>query len=248
MQTMNFAQRSVGEVVAEDYRRAAVFKRFGIDFCCGGGRSVAAACEKKGVAYEELERALVAAEPSRSGTGHPDPRGWDLDFLADYIVNVHHGYVRENLPVLLQFSGKVARVHGSARPELVEIARLVEELAAELEAHMAKEEHVLFPHIRTMVAARKGAAPVEQPAFGTVQNPIRAMEHEHDRAGELMRRLRELSGDFTPPADACNTYRATFAKLEEFEEDLHRHVHLENNLLFPRAASLEQELAETQTS
>lgn len=247
-QHQDFRHRPVGEVVAEDYRLAAVFKRFGIDFCCGGGRTVQAACDKKGVTYEELEQALLFAKPPRDGAHLPDPRGWDLGFLADFIVNVHHRYVRESLPVLLQFATKVARVHGDDQPELVEIAILVEELAEELEGHLAKEERVLFPFIKELVAAQDRSVPPEPAPFGTVRVPIRAMEHEHDHAGTLMRRIRELSNDFTPPEGACATYRGLFAKLEEFEEDLHRHVHLENNVLFPRASALETTLPGQQLS
>jgi regulator of cell morphogenesis and NO signaling len=236
----NFRERPVGEVVAEDYRRAGVFKRFGIDFCCGGGRTVQEACERKGVEYEELAQALLASTASRSGSAQPDPRGWKLDFLADYIVNVHHGYVRETLPVLLQFSQKVARVHGERRPELVAIARLVEEIAGELEQHMRKEEEILFPYIRALVAAGSAGGSVVLPGEDAADGAMRLMEEEHDHAGELMRQIRELSGDFVPPEGACNTYRASYVKLEEFEEDLHRHVHLENNLLFPGTEKLER--------
>jgi regulator of cell morphogenesis and NO signaling len=235
-----FAHRTVADVVADDYRRGAVFKKFGIDFCCGGGKTVEAACAAGGVSYTQLGQALLAADQPRGTSLPSDPRGWDLGFLADYIVNVHHTYVRENLPILLQFTGKVARVHGGHRPELVEIARLVEELAGEMDQHMMKEEKVLFPHVRKLAEARRDGAPTERPVFGTVKNPIRAMEHEHDRAGDLMRRIRVLTDDFVPPMDACNTYRASFAKLEEFEEDLHRHVHLENNILFPATVKLEE--------
>lgn len=239
----NIAQRTVGDIVADDYRLGAVFKRFGIDFCCGGGRTVQAACDKQGVAYDELEQALLAAQQSRTN-GAPDVRAWEPGFLADYIVNVHHNYVRESLPVLIQFAQKVARVHGGNRPELVEIAKLVTEIAAELDEHTQKEEDILFPYIKELSSAQQNEAPAGQPAFGTVQNPIRVMEHEHDHAGALMRRIRTLSDDFTPPAEACNTYRALFAKLEEFEEDLHRHVHLENNILFPAALTLEQAVSQ----
>lgn len=239
----HFASRTVGDVVAEDFRRGAVFKRFGIDFCCGGGKTVQAACEAKGVSYEALEAALLAPSPAEQAAGQVDPRAWDLAFLADYIVNVHHQYVRETLPVLRAFTSKVARVHGNGNPELVEIARLFDELAAEMEQHLLKEERVLFPYVKELAAARRGEAVDLRPPFGSVRNPIRAMEHEHDHAGALMAQIRTLSSDYTPPEYACNTYRAAFAKLEEFEEDLHRHVHLENNILFPRAEVLEEELA-----
>lgn len=233
-----YKERTVGDVVKEDYSSAVVFKRFGIDFCCGGGRSIETACAKAGVEYEELERALRAAAGSRNG--EPDPTGWELDFLSDYIVNQHHSYVRENLPVLEQFTAKLARVHGERHPELKDIAALVTALSAEMEQHMFKEERILFPYIAVLVKAKKEGGNPGHPPFGTVRNPIRAMEHEHDHAGALMKQIRELSGDYVPPEDACTTYRVAYAKLEEFEQDLHRHVHLENNILFPGATEIEE--------
>lgn len=232
MNATPLAQRTVGDLVAEDYRRAAVLKRFGIDFCCGGGKTLGAACQKKGVELGELERALAAAD----GRGHaPQARvtTWEPGFLADYVVNEHHAYVRESLPVLRAFTQKVARVHGAARPELVEIAGLVEEVALDLEAHLASEEEVVFPRIKALAAGDPNGS------GRTLRELIDEMEGEHDRAGELMREIRRLSSGYVPPEGACNTYRAAFAKLEEFEDDLHRHVHLENNVLFPKALALE---------
>jgi regulator of cell morphogenesis and NO signaling len=236
---MDVAQRTIGELVAEDYRRAGVFKRYGIDFCCGGGRTVEAACTKRGIALDEMAAALREAEtvPSTEGL-RPDT--WELDFLADYIVNVHHRYVRERLPMLLEFTRKVARVHGDAQPETVRIAGLVEAVADEMAAHMAKEEQVLFPYIKALAAERRAGLRPGAPFFGTVRNPIRMMALEHEQAGGHLAEIRQLSDDFTPPEHACNTYRVAYAQLREFEEDLHRHVHLENNILFPRAISLEE--------
>lgn len=239
---MDFAQRTIGDLVAEDYRRATLFKQYGIDFCCGGGRTLEAACEKNGLAVEDMERALENIK-GRNGAESARATAWSADFLADYIVNEHHTYVRENIPIIQEFSAKVARVHGAANPEVVEIAGLFQELAVEMYQHMMKEERVLFPHAKLLVAAEKDGRTAAPPPFGTVRNPIRMMEHEHDRAGGIMREIRRLSSDFTPPEHACNTYRVLYAKLEEFEEDLHRHVHLENNILFPRVVELEESLA-----
>jgi len=225
--TEQWDERTVGEVVAEDYRRAAVFQRYGIDFCCGGGRTVRAACERAGAEYEALARALsAAAERDAAPEGSSDPRSWELGALADHIVREHHGYVREVLPVLRQFTAKVARVHGARHHELNEIRMLVDELALEMERHMEEEETILFPRIATLTS------PANSEDLPGVIVPL---EDDHDRAGAAMARIRELSGGFRPPVDACTTYRATYAKLEEFEADLHRHVHLENNVLFPRA-------------
>lgn len=226
------ARQSVGDLVAEDYRRAAVLKRFDIDFCCGGARLLADVCQERGLDVAEVARALEEADGRGAG---PSARvtSWAPGFLADYIVHEHHAYVRESLPVLRAFTQKVARVHGARRPELPEIARLVEEVAREMEEHMAEEEALVFPRIKALAAGE--AAEAEPPLRALIDE----MEGEHDRAGELMRQIRRLSDGFRPPPDACNTYRAAFAKLEEFEDDLHRHVHLENNVLFPKALEIE---------
>ncbi len=235
--TTPFADRTVGDVVAEDYRRGAIFKRFGIDFCCGGGIKVSTACERRGIPVEELERELLDAASRPSRTAEPNPRDWELDFLADYIVNVHHRYVRENLPVLEAFASKVAKVHGPARPELARLALIVDALSTHLVRHMEDEETLIFPLVRALVRARRGdyeALDEGRIACGSIAE----MEDDHERAGALMREARELTGGFSPPEGACNTWRALYAKLEEFEDDLHRHVHLENNLLFTGATRL----------
>lgn len=223
-----FLHRTVGEVVAEDYARGAIFKRHGIDFCCGGGITVADACRRRGVEAEALERELRA--PVREAGTWADPGAWDLDLLVDHIEKLHHRYVRRTLPVLRQFTTKLARVHGEAHPSLVEVRERVEELASELQSHMADEEERVFPRL---VALQAGP-----PADAGLDDAVQALEDDHARAGAAMARLRELTEGFTAPAGACATWRAAFALLEEFEADLHRHVHLENNVLFPRAAAL----------
>lgn len=226
MIALPIAERRVGELVAEDFRRAGVFSRYGIDFCCGGGISLTEACRRLGLDPQEVARELTAAERSSTQPTAHRFNTWSPAFLADYIVNEHHTFVRENLPVLLAFTQKVARVHGADRPALVVVAGLVEELAREMEAHMASEEEVVFPRIKS-----GEGEPLE--------SLIEQMEDEHDHAGEIMRQIRQVTDDYALPEGACNTYRASFAKLEEFEADLHIHVHLENNVLFPRAVELE---------
>ncbi len=239
---MSFEDKTVGEIVAEDYRWAEVFKKHGIDFCCGGKKPLQSVCEEKQIDLQQLIESYSALP--RNGNSHSSHNymAWEADFLADYIVNVHHKFVWENLPLLHEFTTKVARVHGAAHPELLEIAQRFEEVAQEMTLHMRKEELILFPYIKRLVAAKKKGQPLEEPPFGSVENPIRMMEAEHDRAGEIMKQIHQLSNEFTPPEDACNTYRVTFHKLREFEEDLHQHVHLENNILFPKSVELEQEL------
>ena len=228
----NLASRLVGDLVAEDYRRAAALKRFGIDFCCGGAVPLADACRQQGVALDDVVEALAASDAHGVAT-LPRVTAWSPAFLVDYVVNEHHTYVRESVPVLRAFTQKVARVHGSERPELVEIANLFGCVADELTTHMASEEEIVFPRIKAQADGRAGDGPA-------LRDLIREMEAEHDEAGALMAEIRRLSDDYTPPDGACNTYRAAFAKLEEFEDDLHRHVHLENHVLFPKALALNE--------
>lgn len=225
---MDYLDRPVGELVAEDYARAAVFTELGIDFCCGGGRSAARACTSAGVDPERLVAALASVDARRAERRPPDPREWPLDRLVAHIEGEHHTYVRRTLPVLDAWTSKVARVHGARRPELVEVRHLFEDLSREMTRHLDDEEQVLFPRVAAIGTPDHGNGAVPD----TV---VEALEDDHERAGAVMGRIRELTNGFTPPTDACATYRATFALLKEFEEDLHRHVHLENNVLFPRA-------------
>lgn len=229
---------TVGEMVAHHYRTAEVFKRHGIDFCCGGKKTLGKACSDKNIGWEtlatELDQVLQSPEmPSQNADA------WEPDFLAEFIVQTHHRYLRENLPLLREFTAKIAAVHGERHPELKIVEKQVELLSNDLLEHMLKEENILFPYIKTLCAAQRGQQQSPAMPFGSVQNPIRMMEHEHDYAGSLLENLRDLTGDFTPPDDACTTYRVAFAKLKELDDDLRWHVHLENNVLFPKAILLE---------
>ncbi|PRY01226.1 regulator of cell morphogenesis and NO signaling [Pontibacter ummariensis] len=230
---------TVGELVAKDFRKAQVFKKYGIDFCCGGKRSLAQVCEQKGIDKAALEQELNALPDTKAGN-ETDYASWEPSFLADYIVNVHHKYVRESIPALYEFTSKIARVHGKRHPELLEIAKHFVNVANELEAHMPKEERVLFPYIKQLDEAKKKGEKVSPPPFGSIQNPINMMEMEHEAAGSELEAIKELTSNYTIPADACATYTVAFKKLQEFEEDLHRHIHLENNILFPKALDLEK--------
>lgn len=226
--------KKVGSLVAEDYKYADIFKRHGIDFCCGGGISVEEACKKRGVNCDELVNDLLSVNSkSQNISGAKD---WPLDKLIDHIINTHHTYIKENIPLLLEYSNKVAKVHGDHHPETIKINRQLYVLVDELLPHLTKEETVLFPYLIKLV--EKKAQP--NPSFGTVQNPIRIMMEEHDAAGDIMRSISELSSEYTPPASACATYKVLYQKLLEFENDLHQHIHLENNILFPRALAVEQ--------
>ncbi len=233
------AEKQIGEFVAEDFRTAAVFTKYKIDFCCNGNRTVEEACNKKGIDSNRLIDELNAVLNTATNQTI-DYKSWPLDLLAEYIEKKHHRYVEEKIPVLRQFLDKLCRVHGDRHPELFKINDLFTASAGELAAHMKKEELILFPFIKKMVKAKIENGAIQSPSFGTVENPIAMMMHEHDTEGERFREIAELTDDYNPPADACNTYRVTFAMLDEFEKDLHLHIHLENNILFPGALKLEQ--------
>ncbi|MCL2309266.1 MAG: iron-sulfur cluster repair di-iron protein [Proteobacteria bacterium] len=239
--TSSSTEPTIGELVAHDYRKAEVFKAFGLDFCCGGKQSVRRACEKNQVDYEALQAELARVDMSPAGRVERFDR-WPLAALADYVENSHHAYLYETLPIIEEFATKVARVHGENHPENIEILSVFRALKDELLAHLPKEEHILFPYMRRLGHAQVEGEIIAPPPFGTVANPIRMMEHEHDDAGELLRTLRRLSNNYTPPADACNTYKVLYAKLAELEDDVHRHIHIENNILFPESIAIEQAL------
>lgn len=232
---------TIGSFVANDYRTASVFQKYGIDFCCKGGRTIDEVCESKKLQPETLLKELddVLTSPNNESI---DFRTWPLDLLADYIEKKHHRYVQESIPALKQFLDKLCRVHGGRHPELFEINEEFSASASELTMHMNKEEMILFPHIRKMVEHKNGKGKAQAPAFGTVKNPIQMMMHEHDTEGERFRKIAELSSNYQAPEDGCTTYRVAFAMLQEFESDLHLHIHLENNILFPKAIDLEQSI------
>lgn len=236
---MDVRKDQIGSMVAADYRTAAVFKKYGIDFCCKGGRTIQEACENTGLETEKIYDDLEGLP--KTDSGDIDFTSWPLDLLADYVEKTHHRYVREKSPILQEFLTKLCKVHGANHPELFEIKELFDESVQDLGDHMAKEDTILFPFIRIMMEAKTSNQPFEQPDFGTVENPINMMMHEHTAEGERFEKISALSNGYTPPADGCNTYRVAFQMLEEFENDLHRHIHLENNILFPKSVKMEKE-------
>ena len=229
---------TVAEVVTNNIKTADVFKKHGIDFCCGGGMSIKKACEKKNILFSKLEKELSSINNSTSNAYNYN--SWKLDFLIDHIENIHHTYVTESTTLVLQYAAKVAKVHGHHYKEVVEINKLFIDVSQELAAHMKKEELILFPFIKQLVKADREEIKVNPPHFGTVNNPIKMMEEEHENAGDIFKEIKKLSNNYTPPESACNTFKALYSKLEEFEQDLHQHIHLENNILFPKAILLEQ--------
>jgi regulator of cell morphogenesis and NO signaling len=229
---------TIREIVATDYRTAAVFERYGLDFCCSGARTIEQACRDAGVQPCNVLRDLDAVLRSPAADT-PDYKSWDARTLIEHIVSRHHGYVRQSIPPLIQHTGKIASVHGQRHPELVHIQNLFRRVADEMTDHMFKEEQILFPFIAAIETAVESRRPAPLPPFGTVENPIAVMENEHRFVGDAMAEMRHLTGGFTPPDDACGTYRVALQELDAFERDLHEHVHLENNLLFPKAVRLE---------
>ncbi len=219
-------ERTVGELVAERPGRSRVFQAFNIDFCCQGGRTLREACERKGLAADAVVEQLEAELRDKAAPTH-NPAELLPHELAVYIVETHHGFLRRELPRLHAMSERVAQVHGGHTPSLVEMFHIFTGMEAELASHMMKEEQVLFPAIESMSRG--------EPPPGILDGPITCMIHEHEEVGSALARLRELSHGFQPPADACNTYRALFAGLRDLEEDVHRHIHLENAVLFPAA-------------
>lgn len=227
MKEIETGNLTIGEIVTQDFRTASIFKEAGIDFCCGGRKTIAETCTEKGIDQAELMKKLgnIKDEP---GTLNHKFNEWQPGFLCDYIVNVHHQYVRESLPELVHYTQKIATVHGDNHPELQEVADLFAEINKELLQHMKKEENDLFPAVRELFSI--GPARVKH----TISSVIPSLSGEHEFAGGAMDRINSITEGYKLPGDACNSYRMTFDLLGKFEDDLHTHVHLENNILFPK--------------
>ena len=231
---------TLGEIVAKDLRKAEVFKKYDLDFCCGGKKTVKEACAEKGLDVTKIEQELQNADKNVS-TARPLPyNDWNLDFLSDYIVNTHHSYVKKTLPDIRSYAEKVAKVHGAHHPELLEINKLAQEVCDEMSEHMVKEETVLFPYVKHIVNT-KGKGYVKFDSLDNVKEPIDIAVTEHELVGGNMDKIKELSNNFKVPEDGCASYAYLFKTLNEFEDDLHIHIHLENNILFPKALKLEKE-------
>lgn len=231
------ATATVAQLVIEKPARARVLEQVGIDYCCGGKKSLQQACEEKNLSVEEITRRLLEADQEN----HSDERDWSqatLSELCEHVVQTHHEYLRDELPRISELTRKVAEAHGESNPAWHEVREVYESLRFELQLHMQKEEHVLFPAIMQMEQTN---APLRF-HFGTVANPIRMMELEHDSAADALEKLRHLTNDYTPDEDACPTTRALLDALEALEKDLHLHIHKENNILHPRAIALEEQL------
>jgi regulator of cell morphogenesis and NO signaling len=237
---INAENMTLAEIVTENIRSAIVFEEYGLDFCCKGKRPLSEACAEKEIDIQKVLDDLNNLSGSNYGNQNHDD--WQLNFMVDYIINNHHQYVRRMIPVISLHSDKVASVHGSNHPETLRIADLFLSVREELEMHMMKEERILFPYIKELHAAEENNIELTPPPFGSIQNPIRMMELEHTSAGDALYQIRKLSNNYAHPDDACNTFKALYSELKEFEEDLHRHIHLENNILFPKSIVMESNL------
>jgi regulator of cell morphogenesis and NO signaling len=228
--TLPSRETTVSELTRSIPGAARVFERYGIDFCCGGKRPLEEACAVARAPVDEVVRALSETRPDPREV--PVPEG--LSALVDHVLSTHHVFEREELLRLSALAEKVARVHGGRHPETQRVASLFAELRADMEPHMHKEEQVLFPYMRRLAAGQGGGS-----HFGSIQNPIRMMHMEHERVGELLHELSEATDRYTPPADACNSYRALYDGLASLQADVHQHIHVENERMFPLALALE---------
>jgi regulator of cell morphogenesis and NO signaling len=232
-------EKTVREIALENPSSIRVFEALGIDYCCGGKKPLSDACSHANVDFGRVQELLAQADRDSQAPVAQEWRDKPLSGLIAHIVAKHHGFVRNETPRIQALLTKVGSKHGAIHPEIAAIEQLFSAVSQELSTHMLKEEQVLFPYIERMEHAVQGGEAIPPAFFGTVKRPIANMVAEHDDAGALLARMRELSSGYTAPAGACPTFLALYNGLEEFERDLHHHVHLENNILFPRAVEME---------
>jgi len=227
--------KMIGEYVATDYRTSRVFEKYGIDFCCGGKVSLSATCKEKELDLKAILREIesVKNEPTERGQ---DYDSWELPFLSDYIINIHHAYLKRNTDQILAYVLKIEEVHGANHPELHQIAIIFTKIASDMAAHLTFEEAVFFPAIKKVAESVKTGGVPEREDIDTIMTALDKLSQEHDEIGDSVHEIRHLSMDYKIPGDACNTFTLTYQKLKEFEDDLHKHAHLENNILFAKAA------------
>lgn len=231
----NLAKTKVGKIVATNFRTSKVLTSYGIDFCCKGGITLEEACNNNQVSLNQIINELEESFKTSDTYAYEQLSPTEL---INVIVSVHHNYVEATIPALRAYLEKLGTVHGERHPELHEIRDLFFDAADALTVHMKKEELILFPYIQAMVDAEEKGFPLSKPHFGDIENPITMMEHEHETEGNRFREMARLSGNYTCPPDGCQTYWVAYALLKEFEEDLHKHIHLENNILFPKARKM----------
>ena len=233
------SKTTIGEIVADDFRTAAIFTKFHIDFCCKGHRTIEEVCKKRDIKESVLIEHIEKAKTSSANQSF-DYKSWTADMIADYITKIHHRYVEEKSPIILQYLNKLCGVHGAIHPELHEIHTIFSKTYLDLTAHMKREELVVFPFIKKMKIAHSKGQELETPPFFSIETPIATLRDDHITEGQRFKRIAALTNNYTPPINSCNTYKAAFAMLEEFDKDLKKHIHLENNILFPKAIELEK--------
>lgn len=234
---ISISDKTIGEIVADDYRTASVFEKHGIDFCCGGKVALSTICREKGIDPVVILREIKAVKDTlleRSA----NYAAWELPFLADFIVNTHHAYLKENMGQIAAHIAKIAEVHGVRHPEVIEISQIFARIVTDLADHLGYEEQVFFPAIKRIDAAGKSGAVPETKDSETISEGLVKLHREHEEVGDAIHRIRHLAKDYEIPGDVCNTFAVTYRELKEFEDDMHKHVHLENNILFPKAANL----------
>lgn len=235
----DYLEMKVKDIVTENFRTASLFESHGIDYCCKGNQPLKEALEKNNIPRDkfaaEFNKVNLSAESEA-----PRYHDWDLVFLTQYIINNHHSYVRTSLPHITKLLQKLKTAHGSKYSYLADVQNVFGQVADEMTSHMMKEERILFPLIKYLAETQKFNEKPKTGGFGTIKNPIMQMEAEHVSAGGAMETIRALTNNYTLPEDACTTFKVTYKELDEFEKDLHKHVHLENNILFPQAIELEE--------
>jgi regulator of cell morphogenesis and NO signaling len=237
MQDPITGNKTIGEIVAADFRTATVFENHGIDFCCGGKVPLSATCMEKGLDLAAITNELeaVQSEPAERTQNYAS---WSLSFLADYIINTHHAYLKENDEQIAAYARKIAGVHGAHHPEVIRIATIFEKIATDMVGHLKEEEEVFFPALKRADVAKIASATPDAEDRDTIRGSLLRLHREHEEIGAAVHEIRHLSGEYAIPDDVCNTFMLTYRKLKEFEDDLHKHVHLENNILFPKASEL----------
>ena len=237
MQKKTVEIKSIGEIVAADFRTATVFKKHDIDFCCGGKESLKTICTKKALDLDTIlgELKTVQSEPADRSQNYS---AWSLSFLADYIVNTHHAYLKENDEQITAYARKIAAVHGAHHPEVIKISAIFDKITTDMAAHLKEEEEVFFPAIKRIDTAKTNRTAPEDEDLDTIRVSLGKLLLEHEKIGDAVHEIRHLANGYFIPDDVCNTFVVTYQKLKEFEDDLHKHVHLENNILFLKAAQL----------
>jgi regulator of cell morphogenesis and NO signaling len=234
---MNESMKTIGEIVSEDYRTAKIFEDHSIDFCCGGKIALSATCREKGIDLASITRELEAVK-TKPVERNQNFTSWELSFLIDHIINVHHTYIKENAGQIAAYARKIAEVHGAHHPEVIEIATIFEQMATDLATHLQVEEEDFFPAIKRVEVDRKNGVTPDTKDTETIKNSLLKLNIEHEQVGDAIHTIRRLAKGYAIPGDVCNTFVLTYERLKEFEDDLHKHVHLENNILFLKAGKL----------